>query len=31
MQSLVNNENLHSNENHLNTNRNSIPTKPTHQ
>ncbi len=33
MQSLVNtiNENLDSNENNLNTNRNWIPTKPTHQ
>jgi hypothetical protein len=33
MQSLVNtiNENLDSNENNINTNRNWIPTKPTHQ
>jgi hypothetical protein len=31
MQNLINNENLDSNENNINTNRNSIPTKPTHQ
>ncbi len=31
MQSLLNNENLDSNENNFNINRNSIPTKPTHQ